>query len=215
MLEGVIAVGFDLDGTLYKSTPEMNDRIRNKIAERILEKKPELKSAERAREFFEERYKEFRSGNRVLADVGYENSRKIMDDCIINTDVIDLISADPELARIMHAIRDKYDFIYLITSSPEKSANEKLCKIGISPKIFNDFMFGDEGLNKDDGSAFKEMIRCMPYVKPYRHIYVGDKLSSDILPAKKIGMRTAAVWFPIPEADYSLNHIHDIGGLLL
>ena len=43
------AVGFDLDGTLYPPNAEIDNRIRNKISERILEKKPEFGNIETAR----------------------------------------------------------------------------------------------------------------------------------------------------------------------
>lgn len=214
MLEGVIAVGFDLDGTLYQSTSEINDRVRSRITERILQKKPELKDLQTAREFFELKYKELESGTRVLGNVGYKNPRKVMDECFAEADITCLIPEDPTLVEILNRIRDDY-FIYLITSSPREIGEKNLKKIGIKPDYFDETIFGDDGFSKDDGSAFVEILSCIDCEEPGEHLYVGDKANSDIIPARNLGMRTASVWYDIPEANYYLKSIHDIGGLLL
>ena len=53
LFERVKSVGFDLDNTLYPINEEIENRIRVRFAEVALEKRPDLKSVEVAREFFE------------------------------------------------------------------------------------------------------------------------------------------------------------------
>jgi FMN phosphatase YigB (HAD superfamily) len=208
------SIGFDLDGTLYPSTPEVEDRVRNKIALKLLEKRPDLKDLDNARKFFEERYLIICSGKGVLKEVGYENSSKIMEECLINADVLDLIVPNPNLADIMKRLSEVYE-TYLLTSSPENSALSKLEKIGISFDSFRFMVFNDtpSSGSKSNGEAFDYAIKKSIY-SPSQHIYVGDRLKQDINPAKLKGMKTIAVWSYIPESDYSINKIEEIERLL-
>lgn len=215
MLKGVKFVGFDLDGTLYKPSKEMSDIIRNKISEKILEKRSDLKNLENARKLFENKYKELNSGTKVLKDVGFENPKKVMDECLATANITNFISKDIKLINLMNEIKKKYKSLYLITHSPKDSAEKKLQKIGISPELFDHTFFSNEEFNKYDGGAFIEVMKKIGFGKSSEHVYIGDKLESDILPAKKLGMKTIAVWSSIPEADVSLNHIHDIKRVLL
>ena len=50
---------------------------------------------------------------------------------------------------------------------------------------------------------------------PGQHVYVGDGLSSDVTPARSCGMKTIAVGSRIPEADCSVDRVHEIEKLLL
>ena len=61
-LREVKAVGFDLDGTLYSTTLEIDERIRTRIAEKILKKVSSLGSIKRARDYFEGEYRKTGSG---------------------------------------------------------------------------------------------------------------------------------------------------------
>ncbi len=215
LFKGIVAVGFDLDGTLYKTTPAIDNRVRTRIAEKILERIPVLESVERSRYFFETHYKELSSGTRVLEEVGYENPREVMDECLATANIIDLIEPDWELNTILEDMKSVY-FTYLITSSPELLALKKLEKIGINPELFYVKAFSDTPYigYKHDGTAFRYVIGAS-LISAEDHVYIGDRLNSDILPAKKLEMRTVAVWSDIPEADYSIKSIHDIRRLLL
>ncbi len=210
IFEDIVAVGFDLDGTLYKTTPAIDDRVRTKIAEKILERMPTLESVERARDFFETSYKTLSSGTKILKEIGYENPREVMDECLATADVLDLINDDQNLEAILKEMRCLY-FTYLLTSSPEPVALKKLEKIGIGPGLFYLTAFCDTPSlgNKHDGTAFKYVIKESS-IAAENHVYIGDRLNSDILPAKELGMKTIAVWSEIPEADYSITDIHDI-----
>ena len=234
IFDDIVAVGFDLDGTLYKTTPAMNNRVRTRIAEKILEKLPALESVERSRNFFETHYKELSSGTRVLEEVGYENYREVMDECLATANIIDLIKPDMELNNILEDIHSGY-ITYLLTTVDEaervafvlqvnplrvrglaevEEALKKLEKIGINPELFHVKTFSDTPYigHKHDGTAFQYIIGATS-ISADDHVYIGDKLNSDILPAKKLGMRTVAVWSEIPEADYSIKNIHDISRL--
>jgi|SRR3989344_1407983 len=213
-LREVKAAGFDLDGTLYSTTFEIDERIRTRIAEKILKKVSSLGSVKRARDYFEGEYRKTGSGSKVLERVGYHDSREVMDECLATADVLDLIERDDELRGILENIHAKYK-TYLITSSPRDLALQKLNRIGIDRRLFDTAMYSEmPDVSKSDGSAFEYLVKTVS-IPAYQHVYVGDREKSDILPAKRLGMKTVAVWSSIEEADFSIDHIHDIKRLLL
>ena len=208
------AVGFDLDGTLYPPNAEIDNRIRNKISERILEKKPEFGNIETARNFFERDYTALGRGSKVLRLAGYENPKEIMNECCALADVLDLIERNDNLAGILEELHQRY-FTYLLTSSPEGLSLQKLQRIGIDPRSFNLKVYGDTlGLDKMDGTAFDYAITSSS-LPADEHVYIGDRRQSDILPAKQRRMKAIAVHSEIPEADLSLDSISNIRGVLL
>lgn len=216
-MQKVKAVGFDLDGTLYKSTPEMDDRIRVGFAWIIARDYPDqFPSVEKAREYFEGRYSELQSGTAVLRELGYESETadQIRDSCLVNADTLDLLRTDRDLAALIHNIQHMY-VTYLLTSSPRELGIQKLERLGIDSRFFEYAFYGDTfNGSKSSGEAFKYVLSVVGFT-PGKHIYIGDRRKSDILPAKKLGMGTIAVWSEIPEADFSVPTIYDIEDLLL
>ena len=219
-LKEVRAIGFDLDQTLYPDSPEINNRVRNKIAERLVNISPSFRtsyeSMERARKRFEERYKILKSGTEVLREAGYANPERVMDDCLAGADVLDLISENPKLKEIFDKLENKYKTLFLITSSPKDLANEKLKKIGISPAIFKYKIYSDTPNTgpKSTGEPFRFILN-LSSLHPSQHLYIGDRLKSDILPPKNLGMYAGGVWSEIKEADFSIPHINKLEDVLL
>lgn len=208
-------IGFDVDGTLYPIVPEINERIRNKIAEKILEKKPNLKDISSARNYFEQRYNILHSGSKVLKEVGYENPTKIMDFCQVNANILDLIEPNHMLNNIIQKLQKKYQ-LYILSSSPEKLTLEKLNKIGINPKLFSVKIYNDTpGCGSKSGGEAYDFILSKINCPAENIIHIGDNLKKDILPAKQRGMKTIAVGSNIPEADYSILNINQLERILL
>jgi FMN phosphatase YigB (HAD superfamily) len=208
-------IGFDVDGTLYPNSSEINDRIREEISKKILEKKPELENIESAKNYFEEEYKTLGSGSKILRKIGYDNPNKVMDFCQVNAEVTDLIEPNPKLAEIMLQLKNKYN-LFLLSSSPERLTLKKLKKIGIGPEYFSITVYNDTPNcgSKSDGTAFDFTLRKIN-CPVENQIYIGDSLKKDILPAKKRGMKTIAVGSTIEEADISILNINELGRILL
>lgn len=214
-LQNVKAVGFDLDGTLYPATSEIDDRVRMQIALRILEKKPELENVESARSFFEQRYAKFGGGKKVLMEVGYEDPPTIMEDCLARANVLDLINPNKELGAMMKRISLKYES-YLLTSSPYDLSLSKLEKIGIDPSLFNNIICRDnpKSGSKISGEAF-DYVLSLSQFPACQHVYIGNRKKSDILPARERGMKTIAIGSNIREANLYLNSINELEKLFL
>ncbi len=207
-------IGFDLDGTLYPYTAEIQNRVKDEIAKKVLDKKPELNSIDNARKFLEEKYKELESTTKIMAYLGYENPSKAMDECLAKADILDLLKKDKVLEKIIKELAQAYT-LYLITGSPEDLTIKKLEKIGINPDYFKLKVYSDTpgaGL-KFDGDAFNFIIK-KSNAPPSCHVYIGDRPNTDILPSKKLGMKTIAVG-DIKEADIQIKEIHEIKGLFI
>ena len=215
--EGIKAVGFDLDECIYPSSPEINNRIRDEVAARILERNKQLKDVQGARFYFEREYAKIGSGRKVLIAAGFEEREagKIMDEAVSQADILDLISEDPTTARIIRKICENY-LTYLLTSSPNDSARNKLRAVGINPVVFRYMICSDTcgGLSKQEGHAFQYALNQIG-IPAANHVYIGNSAKSDIAPAKAAGMQTIAVWSKINEADVSIMHIHDLEATLL
>lgn len=189
----VKSIGFDLDGTLYSLTEEMNNRIRNKVSERILEKKPELGSLEKARHFFELEYQRLHSGTKVIKSIGYNNPGQVMNECLGSTDITDLIEPNNTLAKKLEELSGKYE-TYMLSNGPKNLALKKLERIGINPLFFYFCIFNGSypGVTKEDGTGFDKALELSKFPAE-NHLYVGDREKSDVVPARGKGMQAILV----------------------
>lgn len=195
MLRGIQKVGFDIDGTMYQRTAEIDGRIQTEIAKRILEKKPELGDVGSALEFFQEQYATGRKGGRtILREVGYDDSSRVMDQCIVEADVIDLIPRDNDLVSLVSDLSKRYA-LFVITSNPKDVALRKLERLGLNAQPYFDFLVCNENGDKRSGEAFEHVIAMSicEGISPYAHLYVGDSPDADISPASTVGMRTVLI----------------------
>jgi FMN phosphatase YigB (HAD superfamily) len=207
------SVGFDLDQTLYPSDPRIDRRIQIEIAKKILAKKPGFSSLEKALEFSERRYSETGSRTQVFEEVGYENTGEILYECLVLADILDLITRDERLVLLFDRIREKYQ-TFLITNNPFDLAVQKLNKLGIDYNHLTHFIFASlERGKKTNGRLFDYFLSHTEF-SPQEHVYVGDSLKADILPAKIRGMKTIGIG-AIQEADFSVRDIYGIESLVL
>lgn len=213
MLDDVQRVGFDIDGTMYQRTSEIDLRIQRKIAEKLLLKKPGLKDVNGALEFFKKEYATGKKGGgSVLRDVGYEDSGKVMDECIATANVVDLIKPDPKLVALVEELSQKYG-LFVVTSNPRDVALRKLERLGLESKIF-DFLVCSEDGEKRDGTAFKYALK-LSGVEPPNHVFVGDSYDADIRSAKLVGMRAVMVDPKLEtNSQQCLKTIYDLRNLL-
>lgn len=215
--QNIRAVGFDLDGTLYAQTPQMDERIRDLIATKVLAKLPELGSLEKAREFSERKYRELESRKKTLEVIGYENASKLMEEIFHEADGAQFLERDARLIALLEEIRKAKEYLYLITTSPEKEAKKKLEKLGVSENLFNSTIFGDNPImaeNPKNEIVFGHIVK-LSGIPAENHVYIGDREKADILSPQSIGMKTIAVGTEIPAADMRVPLIYDIQHIIL
>jgi len=89
-----------------------------------------------------------------------------------------------------------------------------LPSLHINPEWFTHIV--DAGMIKEPKPAldgFYKMIE-LSNLSPEQILYIGDDVGKDVLPAKKVGMKTGLMWKKSDEADYSFNNFQDILGVL-
>ena len=210
-LIGIESVGFDLDGTLYKPNDEVNEQIRRYACERASEllgrKYDEVRSE------FNIYFLDTQSASQSLVKLGIENGKEIMQEALEKADIASILGRDERLADLIVRLAENYK-LFLITSSPERNALAKLNALGINSILFSPKLYGDSEYIRDDGSAFN-YVSGEQSVLLSQMMFVGDRKQTDIIPAKRWGMRTAIVNARSKEADYQLDSIYDLEGILL
>ena len=209
-------IEFDLDHTLYRGSKEMDQVIQEYIFKKIATH--HTCSFEDARKMFDDLYKEGRglSGRKTLIALDIPNAGEIIQEALENADVAQTIKNDPEVIRILHNLKQRYNNIDLITGSGKEQTLKKLTALGISEHFFSHYIT-DEVASKGDGSAFKHWVNL--YSLPAEtFLYIGDRLEVDHIIPKAFGIETILVNVnkKIPEALCpQLADIKEIESLLL
>ncbi len=215
--QNIRAVGFDLDGTLYAQTPEMDEKIVELFAQKILERRPDLKTLEYAREFSQEKYRELESRKKTLELVGYENAGEIMEEIFRQADGSQFLGRDDKLVKLLEDIRSAKEYMYIVTTAPQEEAKKKLEKLGVDEALFNVIICGDSPIIAQKPKSevvFHHMIE-MSGIPAENHVYIGDREKSDVLAPKAVSMKTIAVANEISSADAQVAQIYDIRAILL
>ncbi|MFC1711308.1 HAD family hydrolase [Patescibacteria group bacterium] len=69
-----------------------------------------------------------------------------------------------------------------------------------------------QGRVKPDPYAFK-LILNYTKLKPENHLFIGDSDKKEMIPAKKLGMKTCLVWGKSKVADISLKTVYEVESL--
>ena len=210
-LTGIKAIGFDLDGTLYTITPSIHHQVREEIYHLVAATLHVPYSS--AKNQFEETYSRLESGGRALGELGITNGREQLRDCLQRADISRFLQYDHKLVLLFRKISPSY-FTFLITESQKNDALKKLNTLGLSPDIFKYAAFWDStSLRKDTGSIYPAVFVTSGFA-PKEHLYCGDSIRDDVLPAKRTGIKTALIGKTHPDADFSLETIYDLERIL-
>lgn len=201
---------WDVDGTLYKPNPGLLALI-EEAQFKILVKKKNISLAD-AKSLYLPLKKKYKSGTTVLYKEGSGSYQRIL---LITDKVVtkNFIKKDPRLLKIFSKLSS---FRHLILANKTKPATIKLVKwLGLNPKIFEKiFTIEDFGVTKPSLKPFK-MVLNYTKLLPKDHLMIGDRVEIDLLPAKKLGMKTCFVWGKSDIADVSIPEIYDIVRVLL
>ena len=209
------AIGFDLDGTLYPITEQTEDAQRRSMARTILRLKPDFGTFDQTYRYVIETYPKVKSYTGVIAQATNRKKEEIGTQWILDARIEQVLAPDPRLASLLKNLNTRRKVLYILTSSPEESVHKKLNALEIPVWIFN-MLACDDTPNigsKSNGTAFEYVIK-QTGIPASNHLYVGDREMHDILPAKRLGMQTCAVWSYIPEADCSIKTIYELETLL-
>ncbi len=179
---------WDLDGTLYPQNHEMNEYIESTKMQAIA---AHLKcTPQQAQATFSKHYAKLKSATRVLDALGLQGQDFFIQ--IWKTvDLSKYIAKNAKLVKAFahsvkqHAVRHGM----LTNSNTQETAGVKLKAIGLNPRIFTPLLTSVEiGFNKPDLRAFAPVLALQK--NPAHLLYIGDKEHTDIVPAKKVGIKT-------------------------
>ena len=216
-LETIKAVGFDLDETLYPTNDQINNCIRDNIAEYI-KTKLELQTLSTARLLFDTLYLETASTRKVLTRLNFTNEQitTIAEQATSSINITKWLKPDAKTIKIVEAINTKF-ITFLITSSTKNSAEQKLTALNLNINWFKYKSFANQNGNKIDGQPFSVMLKMLyklHAIKPNETIFIGNSKTADIIPSKNEGMQTIAVGSEIPEATTSIPHFNQVENIL-
>ncbi len=215
----ILVIGFDLDNTLYPSTPEMQDRIRTRIAEKIASQL--TMPVETARVLFDQNYEGnfawSHSGSRTIEQIGRVYGvaiagSELVQQSLEEADILDFIQPNPKLKEMLQRLSIRFG-LDLITGSKRNLANEKLLKIGIPRELFQHCFCGGEYGSKSDGEVYQHWLR-LRQIKPGQALYVGDNKKQDLEVPKRRGIRTCFLGEENIGADYCIRDILDLERVL-
>ncbi len=199
---------WDIDQTLYAEqkaiTKSINKSILAAVSDRLNLTPPD------AKKIFKETYAEIGSNTLTLDHFGLDG-RRVMEAAFSQVDFASILKPDP---RLQHLFKKLSHFHHVVlTNADAKTTLIKLKALGLSPKVFSAiYSTYDMPYIKPDQRVFDHVIKQTSFA-PQQHLYIGDRLKADIIPAKAVGMRTALVWSHSKIADVSFDTVYQVGRL--
>lgn len=210
----VKALVFDLEGTLYNSK-ELANEWRLQVFKLIREKTGKSD---------EEILKEFLKIVEELRGQGFRRppvsdivdrmgiSRKDFYSAIDSVDATKFLKPDPELKKTLEHMKGKWK-LAMLTNLSRKSTLNILKALDLDSNLFEPLITASEmEKGKPDPEPFRRISKALD-LKPSSIMMVGDSVSSDLAPAKKLGMKTALVSekkISTPLADLEVGNIPEL-----
>ncbi len=210
-LKSLRAIGFDVDGTLYYSPPEMSGLIgRELIAEAA--RRLGKKSDDIAEEYLERREK-YRSNTETLKSFGLpgeEIFQKLWNTLPLGR----YVKRDERLIRLVKRLGARYR-LFIVSNGRDVEVIRKLKMLGLTKEDFDPFVpCYNHGWAKPEPAPFLFALQELG-MKPSEVVYVGDREDVDIEGAKSVGLRTVYVGGESAVADTSVETIYDVEEVFL
>jgi len=200
---------WDVDLTFYTVSPQMKKEFQNKIYEYISRK---LKiPIDEAKQSYKKEFKRKKSKTAAMEALGLE--RDAIQEVIDSIDKSRYLKGDLRLVQLFRHLKH---YKHAIVTNSTRTSMEKTLKIlGLEKNSFETI------ITKEDVSTYKPspepFIKVMDMLgaKAEECVSIGDVDHSDIIPAKKLGMKTIFVWGKSKYADASVPTIYEVERLLV
>jgi len=213
-LKDIRAIGWDLDGTLYPPDAIPAGLVHKLQIQKIIAKNgwDEVK----AENEFANLRQEIGSSTTTMTKLGVDGTeffRNLWNELPLG----DYLKPDPKLAAMFAALK-RFPHIMISNSNMIPMIEKKLTLLGLDPAIFSVMISTDEvGVTKPDPRpfelAFHQLNVLHPDISIDQVLYVGDRVDTDIVGARGVGMRTCLVGSDSAEADICLKQVYDLAGL--
>jgi len=210
LTDEIKAIGFDLDNTLYVSTPQIQGLIQHNIitmAAQHLNRDYDSVKTEYDRQFLITQ-----SGSSSLKALGIVEASELVQTALERTDIASALNRDDRLISMMDRLSSRYQ-LFLITGSSQDEASNKFKAIGLNPCVFDMKLYNDSKYSRKDGAAFDYISQKLS-VPLENMIFVGDREKVDIIPALNKGLYTAMVNGISKYASFNLDDIYSLEKIL-
>ena len=202
-------IWWDFDGTLYKMPAEFEQLKYDKrfatygeiIGEPVTEK---LKTD------YQELYQKHGSHSAVFMSLGKDKdfwAQKHED-----IDLLPYLKPDFKTAEMFRHFAQLPYRHSIFTNRKKSSLKDILNFLDIDFGLFTNIVSSEDlARPKPDPEGYQKAVE-LSGLAPTQLLYVGDRISADIKPAKAAGFNTALVWSEAtcPEADYTFPHVGDV-----
>lgn len=210
-LKDIKAVGFDVDGTLYKSNAQLNEWFNQRLISLVAEKVG--KKVQETWPEFLRRKQEFGSTTLTLNSFGLDGE-KIFQQLFDIAPIERFVIPDVRLHDLMDELDLEYR-LFIVSNGTRRQIERKLRLLGINPGMFDPLVACyDEGDIKPHPGPFLKALDVLD-LAPIEVLYVGDREDTDIQGAKGAEMKACLVWGKSEKADLSLGNIYSLREVLL
>jgi putative hydrolase of the HAD superfamily len=126
----------------------------------------------------------------------------------------------PKVKCVLRQLAKKY-LLVLVTDAPAVKAWIRLTSVGMQNKFSSVFTLTETGKRKSSGVPFTNAMKTLK-LKPNEVLVVGDSMSHDIIPAKRLGMKTCLATYGRLKnqksditPDYRIRKITDVTKILM
>ena len=140
------------------------------------------------------------------------DGKKTGNDCF-QAEILKYLHKDPKLIAVFDDLK-KYQHV-ILTNADLILTLAKLKLLGLKKNIFSHiFTTYDLPFVKPDPQVFSYIMQKLK-VAPNQIMSIGDRVETDLLPAKQVGMKTCLVWEKSPEIDVSVDSVYKVQKLFV
>lgn len=193
---------FDFSETIVFLQKDRHNQLRYETYAEIVNKPVNAELVEE----FEELYKKFNHSNAAIfyslgKPAGFWSDRV---NSVPPSELYRL--ADPNIPEVLKKIKS----LAPISIFSNIKLNNILPAVGINFEWFTHVISG--GMVKDPKPALEGFYKIieLSQLPANQILYIGDNIGKDVLPAKKVGLKTGLMWIKSKEADYCFKNFEEI-----
>ncbi len=207
--KNIKAIGFDVDGTLYKMTPKIYNKLSLEVAKRAAEELGQ-DPREFSREHLMQRDKH--GGNTKAVESYGLNGEEIYQKAFDEFAIEGQVERDKRLVEMIEKLKKKYK-LFIISNGTGRQVERKLKVLGINHLDFEPRIYCyDEDWSKPDSAPFLSAINALE-LDPSEIVYIGDNEDIDIVGAKAVGLKTVMAGGESQKADLDVSDIYGLEGI--
>jgi FMN phosphatase YigB (HAD superfamily) len=199
-------VWFDLNGTLTRETAAYRAALAN-VGHVALADALGLPVDSTIIELYDKLYRHHGTKSAIFKALG--KGKDYWPSRFASLDQLAYLEPDEEISDTLNRLSGVVP-ISLLSNSRMEKVEATLAAVQISMALFTCVLTSSDIPNPKPALDGFELIVSRSKLPPDKILFVGDRESADIVPARSVGLRTALVWGESALADYSFMTISEI-----